>query len=192
MAAPRPVFGEILGEHLRFRKTAFVAGRDGRNITGIRAIAHGAARVWQLWKDQRLLDKIVSGVDEPFPQAAEDIDRDNQGGEWQLAVFLYLRDEMEADYTFISASVGGRRAAEALSQQIINKRRRHPRALPIVKLAIGSFTSKKFGQVPAPLFEVVGWADQDGRPLADAPALFARDPSPTLTREVDLDDNIPI
>src|SRR5262249_10819038 len=63
-------------------------------------------------------------------------------------------------YIFTTSSIGGKIATEVIVHEYAKRMKRTgSRSLPIVRLAVTEMKSKKYGAVPRPCFEVVGWED---------------------------------
>jgi hypothetical protein len=78
---------------------------------------------------------------------------------WKHQMYLVLQDpQSEALFTFITASVTGRRAVGNLLRHYDRLRRNHPDANPIVRLRPSGFMSKRkgVGWVHTPSFVVMG------------------------------------
>ena len=105
-------------------------------------------------------------------------------------VYQYLvpfeRANGELD-VFVTSSFGGRRAIADLCNAY-GRRARNNSGQPLIKLGVVEMMTKKFGAVPRPNFEIVGWVG--GVELKrDMPAGLAAAQSVDMRRE--LDDEIP-
>src|SRR5262249_51700600 len=117
------------------------------------------------WYDSRPVQVIVQRPGEWFPASVEQIKDDGTPGEWQRTQVVYFRDlQWGHDYSFFTSSWGGIRAVETLARQTINMRYLRPGALPLVELKSGRFRSKQYGDIPCPVFNVVGWVNDKGEP----------------------------
>ena len=188
IAASSSQSSAISGERLRFSKGQYLIGRgDAERLdigTELQAIDIQAA--WVKFLDGKVVDQRVG-----FPMAERDELGDTDEDEWPMGFdgtpadpwsnqrYLYLIDpESGAEYTFITSSWGGRAAVETLARQVYVKRGSLPGAVATVRLDVGYKRSQRYGNVPAPKFEVVGWNGQ-------------AEPEPVSARVVDLDDDIP-
>jgi hypothetical protein len=194
-AAPESI---VLGRLVRFRKGAFIVGRDELDISGAILAACGVTRLWQKWHNKSVVEQIPFVRGQLFPEEVDEIEDNGEPGEWQLSSLLYLQDlDSGADYTFSSSSFGGRRAVAQLNWQITNKRSMFPGVLPLVKLSATKFRSRDYGEIDRPEFVIVRWVGPDGEPAAAQVATIpshdehtARPPQ-ARTPVNDLDDDIP-
>src|SRR5262249_4748316 len=73
-------------------------------------------------------------------------------------------------FLFVTTSFGGKIAVEKLcGTYAANIRKGLDKGLPIVRLAVGSMKTKKYGKVPRPEFEIVGWENDTGGPIDVTP-----------------------
>jgi hypothetical protein len=107
-----------------------------------------------------------------------------QADPWQpqYAVPMQRRDAGGELLCFVARSLTSMNAVE----QLLGRYRYHPRAragfYPVIKLAAGSYTNKRFGgQKPKPLLPIIDWVQRDGTPITA--------PQPELSAE--MNDKIP-
>jgi hypothetical protein len=131
----RPIRGTLL----KFRDFRWYAGQQGVTVEdGTRLIAVATLALWQRWEDGRVVERIVRRPGQAlpargtlsFPERA-DTDRDP----WQNTRLVYLLHPVSAaEYTFSTASGGGRSAVSVLAGAIKRMRRGQPGAVPVVEL----------------------------------------------------------
>ena len=73
-------------------------------------------------------------------------------------------------YTFVTTSVTGRTSVANLCRHYNRTRKTHPDELPIVRLRVGGFNSKKpgVGWVSVPVFAIVGHVSRDSTAAPDS------------------------
>jgi hypothetical protein len=121
---------------------------------------------------------------------------------WKDSRYMHLINlRTGQDYTFVTDTDGGRMAVGELKSSIRNVRLARPGAMPVIKLAAGTFKSKRFGLVARPVFEIDGWrgglkevpaqiSDQSKSPEQAPPLVdLSVTEKPTLAQE--LNDEIP-
>jgi hypothetical protein len=93
-------------------------------------------------------------IADKFSLDREDLPEDQ---EWKPQRVLPLEDAETHEFVaFVSGSFGGKKAINAL----INATARAVKegrgdATPLIRLAVGSFTSKEYGKIACPSFEIV-------------------------------------
>lgn len=103
---------------------------------------------------------------------------------WTLQYLLPMEDpETGAVFIFVTGSFGGRRAVADVCAAWGRKAVKQPGCgQPIIRLRETMMPSKKFGDVPRPLFEIIGWDGvREGIDEVNAEEL----------KREDLDDEIP-
>jgi hypothetical protein len=167
------------GERLRFKRGRYVVGKDESSLElGTRLEARDTSEAWVKFSDGRVAEQIerLPGMRFPERQELPDLDEhlwptglDGRPSDpWILNAYLYLIEPDGArEFTFIGGSIGGRKAVYALARQVAVKRRSHRGVIPIVELAATHWTSKAYGQIPAPSFTVVDWLGLPEGPGAD-------------------------
>jgi hypothetical protein len=165
---------------VKFRKGHFYLG-DVEIPIGTQFVAHmsGWRRGWRKWRDNEVIvDHMVLIIDdhrEPLERnELDDLDPEywppNDDGErldpWSLESQLPLeRVETGELLLFTTSSFGGRLAVEILAQKYA---RSITRGLPTIKLGVGEFSTKKYGRVARPDFQITSW-ESDVRPASVAP-----------------------
>jgi hypothetical protein len=168
----------IVGERLRFVKVGFFIGKGNSEQLpfGTELEARDMNCAWTKFEAGRVAEQYIGWPMLPREELG-DLDESqwplNVDGEpvdpWSNQKFLCLVScDNGRDFTFITASWGGRAAVETLARQIANVRAGHPGAIAIVKLEIGAKTSPKYGAVPAPKFTIVRWVGIEQRPPQDS------------------------
>lgn len=177
---------------LKFKKGEYSIGEDAIP-RGSKYLAHaiGWTKSWIKFKDgevaERKLYRVARGEKPPEREELDEHDQDkwsegldgHPADPWVYQHLLPLEDMTSGEIVvFVTSSVGGRRAVADLCQAY-TRRAKKGRGQPIVKLGCIDMPTKKFGKVPRPEFEIVGW-DETGDDNA---------PPPTLQQE--LNDAIP-
>jgi hypothetical protein len=108
----------------------------------------------------------------------------NPADPWSLQYLLPLEKTSDGEVViFTTSSIGGRRAVADLCAAYAKRKAKIASCgQPIVKLAKAEMPTKRFGRVPRPHFEIVGWDD----PLST----FAAAPPP-IAPEGEFEDSIP-
>lgn len=80
---------------------------------------------------------------------------------WPLQYLVPFENMENGDvHIFVGQSVGGRRAIIELVDTYLKRASRERKTgQPIIKLATTTFPSKNWGDVKAPLFDIIGWDD---------------------------------
>jgi hypothetical protein len=162
---------------LRFRKGAYYIGDDevpgGKEFI---AYAGDWRRGWRKWaNDEVVEDRVVRVADDHRePAERDELDDNNRGawpvvdGEkrdpWCLENQLPVEDvETGERFLFVTTSVGGKVAIEKIcSRYATNIRKGLKWGLPVIKLAVGSFNTKRYGKISRPDFPIVGWENDAG------------------------------
>ena len=137
-------------------------------------------------QQERISCHVVKIADGRLPDRSELPDPELEGTDHDPYVFqLYapMEEEETGDMlVFVTSSVGGRIALNNLVQKVA----REKRGLPTVELAVGHFTTKKYGKTLRPDFKIVGWEIND-----DAIILPPHDGQPKPSGAAEMDDGIP-
>jgi hypothetical protein len=177
---------------LKFVKGKYKVGEDEIPL-GEQFVVHANQLVfaWVKFVDgevaERRMGKAAEGYRPPERKELGDTDEaqwDMDDGErrdpWvfqHLLPFEHL--ESGEVVIFATGSIGGRFAVDKLVRTYARRvKRKHSGALPIVSLQTRDMPTKKYGDVPAPQFEVIGWEDAPG---GDA----------NMSVSAELDDKIP-
>jgi hypothetical protein len=171
------------------------------DITGSTWIVTDVVTAWLKWSDNQPAEHRITQPGRRHPDSDElpDTDQDQwkpgldgkPADPWKDTRYLYLVDgKTAAEITFVTDTVGGRRAVGDLKRQVANMRTAHPRALPVVRLDEGTMLSR-FGPKPKPTFTVVDWKRKEAPPRQVAAALAHADNSKRSPRRDDMDDAIP-
>jgi len=174
--------------------------KDGRWACGTESVGGeemflvvGTAECVQRWADEKPIETIAT---RPLPDV-DTLNASVPATEWeqglngprppwqhQRAVY-FVKPTSGATYTYITGTIGGRMAIQALASSVANMRKlRGENVLPVV--CLGSKTMKtKFGQRIRPEFVVKDWRRQPTSP----PAIEAPVKAPTAAEE--LNDRIP-
>jgi hypothetical protein len=160
---------------LKFKKGLYYC--DGEEIDlGTRMIAHvvGYTKTWVHFEDQKVIERKVYRVarGEKPPDRHELPDKDENkwpiginklpADPWVLQSLLPMEDPKSGEVRiFIASSFGGKRAVGDLVTAYARRRVKNKNSgQPIITLQMRMMPTKNFGDVPAPHFEIVGWADE--------------------------------
>jgi hypothetical protein len=140
---------------LRFKKGEFFI-RDDEVEVGHEYIAYpfDAMRGFVQWKDDTVVEQRLGRIRDAFILEREDLPEDE---DWKPQYVLPLEDRETGEFVaFVSGSFGGKKAINNL----INTTARAVKAgrgeaTPLIRLAVGSFTSKEYGKIACPSFEIV-------------------------------------
>jgi hypothetical protein len=157
--------GVIRGEIVRYLDGHYVIGKtepaDGREL-----VVTGVTTAWVKWRGKEGKHRITEpGQYHPERDELGDLDQSNweiglddrPKDPWQDTRYLYLVDPRTGEeFTFITASAGGRKAVGDLASQIRNFRQGNPGAVPVARLESTTWKTK-FGVKPRPSFKIIGW-----------------------------------
>ena len=140
---------------LRFKKGQYFIGDDKLEV-GHEYIAFpfDAMRGFVHWKDDTVVEQRLGRIRDGFNLEREDLPEDE---DWKPQYVLPLEDLETGEFVaFVSGSFGGKKAINNL----INTTARAVKdgrgdATPLIRLAVGSFTSKEYGKIACPSFEMV-------------------------------------
>jgi hypothetical protein len=140
---------------LRFKKGKYFIG-DNEVEVGHEYVPYpfDAMRGFVQWKNDTVVDQRLGHIRDGFGLEREDLPADE---DWKPQYVLPLEDAETGEFVaFVSGSFGGQKAMNNL----INATARAVKggrgeATPLIRLAVGSFTSKEYGEIPCPIFEIV-------------------------------------
>jgi hypothetical protein len=157
---------------LKFKKGDYFIG-DDEIALGAKYLAHVRAwgKCWIKFLDGEVADRkmyrVALGEKPPEREDLDDQDQDNWpdglNGElsdpWVFQYLLPLEDPASGMVViFVTSSYGGKRAVADLCAAYAKRAAKSPNCgQPLVKLAVTDMPTKKFGKVPRPWFEVIGW-----------------------------------
>jgi hypothetical protein len=185
----------VRGKIMRFKDDQFLVDKTEIVEMGTELVVTSLITAWVKWIDSKPVEHRVtaSGEQHPYRSALPDNDPgewpDGLDGKpadvWRDSRYLHLVDDKSAaQYTFTSSTAGGLIAISELVDQIALYRRVHPRAVPVITLAMAEMKTK-FGLRNRPSFKVVNWVEPAARSPAPKPL-----PAKLKSAEL-LDDNIP-
>lgn len=176
---------------LKFKKGEYAIGEDAIPL-GTEYLAHavGWTKSWIKFKNgevaERKLYRVARAEKPPERQELDELDKvdlviDGMSADpWVYQYLLPLEDMTSGEIVvFVTATHGGRRAVADLCQAYTRHAKKGHGGQPIIKIGCTDMPTKKFGKVPRPEFEIIGW---DGTGDDNVP-------SPTLQKE--LNDAIP-
>jgi hypothetical protein len=157
----------IVGELLRYDdKTWYVGkGKEPFAVEGNHFLALAVNAGWKIWQDGKPVE-FVREIDGRYPLREElgHLDetkwevRDGEASDpcQDSREVLLIHATSFAEYTFCTATVGGRSAVDRLKSSVRNARRVDPDVVPMVTLGWEPMPTKH-GKKTKPLFRVVGW-----------------------------------
>jgi hypothetical protein len=161
---------------LRFVKGAWVL--NGEDIdTGTEFVAYpfDTMRGFARWEDNAVVEQRLNRIADRVHLEREELPED-QDWKPQHAMPLESADTGEV-CVFVTGSHGGKKAINDL----INKTARAVKsgrsdATPLIRLAVGSFPSKQYGDIPCPVFEIIKEDPKEvgGGTKGDGDAEFAK------------------
>jgi hypothetical protein len=184
-------------EILKFKKGDYLIGEVVVPL-GTEFIAHpeGWTKCWTKFVNGEVVDRkpyrVASGERPNEREELGDLDQDkwsegldgNPADPWVYQYLLPLERPQSGDIViFVTSSVGGRRAvADLCSAYAKRVAKKANCGQPIVKLGEAEMPTKKYGKVPRPHFEIVGW---------DAVADGGDETPPAVESENEFADEIP-
>jgi hypothetical protein len=186
---------------LKFKKDKYVIGTDTTVPLGTRFIAYCAdwRRGWVKFFGEEKVDEKVYRVAESRAVLERDelgdMDRtewetDDEGelqDPWCFQHYVPLENTKTGErFLFVTSSTGGQIGVEVLCRQWAkNNTKGLRKGLPIIKLALGTFPSKKYGAVTRPDFMIVGWENDDNVavPMKDITPKASADALPNRIKE---------
>jgi hypothetical protein len=190
---------------LKFNKGTYAIG-DEEIAVGAEFVAHVPAwtKCWIKFRDGKVVERKlyrVAAGEQPVEREELD-DRDSKtwpdgldgkpSDAWVLQNLLPLENlETNEVIIFASPSTGGKISIGDLSRLYTRRARKVANCgLPIIKLAVSSFPSPKFGKVSRPHFEIVGWDEPSAD--SDIEVMPPTTPTtPTTSSKNEFDDSIP-
>jgi hypothetical protein len=157
----------IKGALLKYNDWRWTKGKNVEVKTGTSLLALSTAAGWVKWFGGKPVEYRMREPGRALPDREELGDLDQAEWElgpnnepkdpWQNTRFVYFVDPVTAeDYTFSTATFGGRDAVNKLAEQIQRKRYGRPGAVPLVELAAEPMLTK-FGNKSKPFFKVIEW-----------------------------------
>lgn len=147
-----------------FKDGSFTFGRDQEDITGEEIVVNVAtfAHGWTLWvngQPQKEMRSFVEQLPEPMPSVDGNQPSESRGFEAR-----FPEEDDDTILVFETNSFGGRKGADKLLTEVsIRSASGEAEYLyPVVRLASESYKSKQGSTIHNPIFEVVGWMNQDG------------------------------
>jgi len=140
---------------LRFKKGEYFIG-DHKVEIGHEYLPYpfDVMRGFVRWQDDTVQDQRLGRIRDGFSLERKDLPADE---DWKPRYVLPLEDAETGELVaFVSGSFGGKKAINNL----INATARAVKAgrgeaTPLIRLSVDSFTSKEYGQIPCPSFEIV-------------------------------------
>jgi hypothetical protein len=178
----------IAGDILLCKKGVWVRGEHKDTVpagdlflANMPEIHRGSTR----WDDNKPVEHRVVRIGDGHPPGRNELGHHDES-KWEIGNDGKLKDpwtptdrmvmreagDVELSLlTFITSSFGGRKALGNLCREYANRAEKYKDHLPVVRLGKGAWQHKKHGDIPVPVFEVVGWEpwDVDKAAPADAP-----------------------
>jgi hypothetical protein len=132
-------------------------------------------RGWRKWSgDEVIVDHMVRVADDPEdPCLREELD-DRDKTQWKPASDGEIRDpwclenqlpiedvETGERFIFATPSAGGGMAVTKLCDRWGFQHDKRDKGLPIIELGVGTFSTRKYKNVPKPLFKIIAWENGD-------------------------------
>lgn len=183
---------------LKFRKGDYFSDEQLVPL-GTKYIAHviGWTKCWIKFVDGEVADRkvyrIALGEQPPEREDLDDLDQDNwpegvdgnPADPWSFQYLIPLERISDGEVViFTTSSFGGRRAVADLCAAYAKRTTKSAGCgQPVVRLAKAEMPTKKFGKVPRPHFEIVGW-DEPPSDIDEGP--------PPVTSEDEFGISIPL
>jgi hypothetical protein len=181
---------------LKFKKGVYTS--DANVVEwGTEFVAHcvGWTKCWIKFVDQQVADRkmfrVAEGKRPPEREELDDLQligvKDPKTGmsvdPWVYQYLLPMEDKAGELVVFVTSSTGGKRAVADLCKSYSRRAQRSGKSeQPVIKLSGTVMPTRNFGDIPRPLFEIVGWdSNREGIREVKAPD--------TLRQE--MDDEIP-
>jgi hypothetical protein len=187
---------------LKFRKGVYFRGEEAVAL-GTEYIAHaiGWAKCWLRFINgevvERKVYRVAFGERPPEREDLGDLEKGkwpegidgNPSDPWLMQYLLPLEKVSDGEVViFTTSSIGGRRAIADLCAAWAKRKRKNANCgQPIARLGKAEMSTKKFGKVPRPEFDIVGWDE----PPADAMGpSYSGGPPPVCSAD-EFEDSIP-
>jgi hypothetical protein len=181
---------------LKFKKGVYTT--DANVVEwGTELLAHcvGWTKCWIKFEDGKVIERkmyrVAEGRRPPDREQLDDVQlvgvKDPKTGlskdPWVYQYLLPMEDKSGEVMWFVTSSIGGKRAVADLCKSYSRRSQRIGHSeQPVIKLSGAVMPTKMFGDVPRPLFEIIGWdSTREGVREVKAPD--------TLKQE--MDDEIP-
>jgi hypothetical protein len=181
---------------LKFKKGVYLCDNEVVEI-GTQFVAHcvGWTKCWIKFLDGKVVDRkmyrVAEGVRPPDREQLDSVEmigsKDPKSGlsndPWVYQYLLPLENNAGDLVIFVTSSMGGKRAVADLCKSYSRRAQRTRNSeQPVIKLASGIMPSRLFGDVPRPVFEIIGWdSNKEG----------VREVKPPETLKQEMDDEIP-
>jgi hypothetical protein len=159
---------------VKFKKGRYFIGEEEIELDAeFLAHAVGWVKCWIKFVDgevvERKLYRVALGEKPPL---REDLDARNEeewpegldgrpADPWVFQYLLPLENLKSGEVViFVTSSFGGRRAIADLCDGYTKRTKKTGCGQPIIKLATTEMPTKKFGKVPRPQFEIIGWDEE--------------------------------
>lgn len=163
-----------------FKDGSYSFGREQEDVTGdtvvvnVASFAHG----WTLWvngKPTKVMRSFVEELPEPMPSVDGNHPSESRGLEAR-----FPEAEDDTILVFETNSFGGRKGVDKLLSDVsIRSAAGEGEFLyPAVRLTSENYTSKQGSVIHNPVFEIVGWVNQDGKTKEGTPLLEAQEEEP--------------
>jgi hypothetical protein len=175
---------------LKFKKGEYCIGEELAPLgTEFGAHVVGWTKCWIKFVNGEVADRkvyrVAYGEQPPEREDLDDLDPDkwpegldgNPADPWVYQYLLPLEQLPSGELViFVTSSVGGRRAVADLCSAYAKRAGKKANCgQPIIKLAKTEMPTKKFGKVPRPHFEIVGWNEAADGANEAPPAVASQD-----------------
>lgn len=168
---------ETFQQMIKFKREGEVSGywSDGQEIQlGTQMIAHALAwtKCWIKFRDKQVVERKIYRIAKGDRAPERDQLDEQDESKWPIGLnnkpadpwtlqYLVPLESMDGEVRiFVASSFGGRRAVSELCSAYGRRRVKDPNGgQPIIRLQKALMPTRNFGDVPRPLFEIVGWDD---------------------------------
>jgi hypothetical protein len=177
------------GKFLKFKKGEYFIGEEEVAL-GTEYLAHTTAwtKSWIKFVDGERVEgkmyRVALGEKPPEREDLDDLDQDNwpEGLDGKpvdpwLYQYLLPLENLKNDevIVFATSSFGGRRAVADLCSAYAKRNKKTGCGQPIIRLAKADMPTRKFGKVPRPEFQIIGWDDEKPGDVEIAPPAESED-----------------
>jgi hypothetical protein len=152
---------------LRFKKGEWFIGETEIELGHeYRAYPFDALFGFVRWQDDAVVDQRLGRIADRYKLEREDLPADE---DWKPQRVLPLEDVETGEFVaFVSGTHGGLKAINNLINTVARAvKDGRGDATPLVRLSVGSFTSKDYGKIACPVFELVRQQPQEVKPIKD-------------------------
>ena len=134
-------------------------------IVNIRTLGHG----WACWVEgvgnnkNELAGEVMAPMNTPKPQRPPPIGETAYQEQRWFELKCMDGDDEGKEVMHKTGSVGGMRAVDGLLADIFRQLNSNPEySFPVIQLEVDSYQHTKWGKIYTPVFNITGWANEDG------------------------------